>query len=80
MPLVYKGLPIGCAYRADLVVAGVLLVELKSVADVLPVHTAQVLTYLRLLNLRQGLLINFNVPRLKDGVRSILNSRFRAQT
>ena len=69
----------GCAYRADLVVGGELLVELKSVAQVLPVHSAQVLTYLRLLNLRHGLLINFNVPCLKDGVKSILNSRYRAK-
>src|SRR5207342_3021897 len=61
VPLDYKGEPVGCAYRADLVVGGELLVELKSVAEVLPVHSAQVLTYLRLLNLRNGLLINFNV-------------------
>lgn len=80
IPLVYKGEPLGCAYRADLVVGGELLVELKSVAQILPVHSAQVLAYLRLLNLRNGLLINFNVPYLKDGVRSILNSRYKSQT
>ena len=77
MPLIYKGTDAGCAYRADLIVRGELLVELKSVGEILPVHAAQVLTYLRLLNLRQGLLINFNVPCLKDGLRSILNSRYK---
>ena len=79
VPLDYKGEPLGAAYRADLVVGGELLVELKSVAQILPVHSAQVLTYLKLLNLRQGLLINFNVPCLKDGVRSILNSRYKTK-
>ena len=78
VPLMYKGADAGCAYRVDLIVRGELLVELKSVGEILPVHSAQVLTYLRLLNLRQGLLINFNVPCLKDGVRSILNSRYKA--
>ena len=79
VPLVYKGLAVGCGYRADLVVGGELLVELKSVTQILPVHAAQVSTYLRLLNLRQGLLINFNVPLLKDGVKSVVNPRYRAK-
>lgn len=60
--LSYQGLDLSCRYRADLVVADALLVELKSVDVLLPVHRAQTLTYLKLLGLHEGLLINFNVP------------------
>jgi GxxExxY protein len=69
----YKGIDVGYAYRADFVVEGKLLLELKSVESLLPVHKVQVLTYLRLLKLRQGLLINFNVPVLRQGIKSVLN-------
>jgi len=61
-------------YRVDYLVQGELLVELKTVEKLLPVHEAQVLTYLKLLGLRQALLINFNVPRLKLGLKSILSA------
>jgi GxxExxY protein len=71
-PVRYKGVDIDCSYRLDLVVEDELLVEVKSVERLLPVHYAQVLTYLRLSRLRQGLLINFNVTLLKDGIKSIL--------
>lgn len=73
VPLVYRDVPIVCGYRADFLVAGELLVELKAAEYLLPIHSAQVLTYLRLLDLRKGLLINFNVVRLVEGIKSIVN-------
>jgi GxxExxY protein len=72
VPVVYRGVRLECGYRADFVVEGLLLLELKSVERLLPVHTAQVMTYLRLLDLKQAILVNFNVTRLVDGVRSVL--------
>lgn len=66
--LQYGELTVEAAFRADLMVEGVLLVELKSVEQVLPVHKKQVLTYLKLSRQRLGLLINFNTALLKDGV------------
>ena len=60
-----------CGFRADLIVENKVLVELKSIDQLLPVHTAQVLTYLKLSNLRTGLLINFNVPLLKNGIKRL---------
>jgi GxxExxY protein len=68
MPIKYKGVLLDCGYRIDLVVDGVVVVELKSVEHVLPIHEAQLLTYMRLGAYGVGLLINFNVPVLKDGV------------
>ena len=61
-----------CQYRVDFVVENSLLLELKSVEQVLPVHKAQTITYVKLLKLDQGLLINFNVVRLVDGITSVL--------
>jgi GxxExxY protein len=72
VPIVYKGARLDCVYRADFVVEGALLIELKSVEQLLPIHQAQVLTYLKLLDLHQGLLLNFNARRLVDGLRSLL--------
>jgi GxxExxY protein len=72
LPLTYQDLRIECAYRADLIVADELLIELKTVERLLPLHHTQVLTYLKLSGMKQGLLINFNVPRLVDGLRSFL--------
>src|SRR5438046_2801774 len=68
----YREEDLDCGYRVDFIVEDTLLVELKAIEVVLPVHRAQVLTYLRLLRLRQGLLFNFNVSRLVDGLSSIL--------
>jgi len=65
----YKGIKLDCGYRIDLIVSEKVVVELKSVQEVLPVHEAQLLTYLRLSGLRIGLLFNFNVAVLKDGIR-----------
>ena len=72
VPLRYKGRPVNCQYRVDFVVEKSILLELKSVEQVLPVHKAQTITYVKLLQLDQGLLINFNVVRLVDGITSVL--------
>ena len=73
LPLSYKGLKLDCSYRIDLLVEDEIVVELKSVEQTLPVHSAQLLTYLKAANKQVGLLINFNVPVLKDGIRRIVN-------
>jgi GxxExxY protein len=65
----YKNVLIDSAYRLDFIVSGKVVVELKSVDDLLPVHEAQILTYLKLTSCRIGLLINFNVPVLTRGIR-----------
>jgi GxxExxY protein len=72
IPLIYKGNRLPCVYRADFVVDDVLLLEVKSVERLVPIHDAQVLTYLKLLNVTQGLLLNFNVKHLKNGIKSLL--------
>jgi GxxExxY protein len=69
LPVEYKGLNLDCAYRMDLVVGGLVVVELKAVEAIAPIFEAQLLTYLRLPGHWLGLLINFCVPVLKDGVR-----------
>ena len=69
IPVVYKGTKLECGFRLDLLVEDEIVVELKSVETIAPVHEATVLTYLRLSNHRIGLLINFNVAILKQGVR-----------
>jgi GxxExxY protein len=69
LPVEYKGIRLDCGYRLDLLVAGNVVVEIKSVAAIEPVHEAQLLTYLKLGGWKLGLLINFNVPVLKDGIR-----------
>jgi len=73
LPLEYKGLNLECGYRMDILVGGLLIVELKSVEKIQPVHEVQLLTYLRLTNLWLGLLMNFNVTILKEGIRRIVN-------
>ena len=70
----YAGRPLGIVYRADFVLGGKVLIELKCVAALEPVHAAQVLTYLRLANLKLGLLLNFNRQRLKEGIRRVVNN------
>jgi len=68
LPLVYKGLKLDCGYRLDILVAEVVVVEVKSVEHVLPVHEAQLLSYMKLGGWKVGLLINFTVPVLRDGI------------
>jgi GxxExxY protein len=74
LPVHYKGVNLDCGYRLDLVVEHKLVVELKAVESLLPVHEAQLLTYLKLSGLTLGLLINFNVPVLKSGIKRIVNN------
>ena len=73
IPLHYKGLALDCGYRLDLVVESRLVVEVKAVERLLPVHEAQVITYLKLLRLPLGLLVNFHVPVLREGLRRLVN-------
>jgi GxxExxY protein len=74
LPVVYKGMALACGYRVDLIIEGTLLVELKTVDRILPIHHAQMLTYLKLLDLPQALLINFNVTQLRDGLKSFVRT------
>jgi GxxExxY protein len=73
LPVAYKGVQLDCGYRIDLVVENKLIVELKTVQELLPIHEAQLLTYLKLSGLTVGLLINFNVPALRRGIKRIVN-------
>jgi GxxExxY protein len=70
-PLLYKGLKLNCGYRLDFLIQNDLVLELKAVGELLPIHSAQLLTYLRLERRSLGLLVNFNVPVLKNGIRRI---------
>jgi GxxExxY protein len=69
LPIRYKDQLLNCGYRLDLIIENELIVELKSCDKILPIHEAQLLTYLKLANIQTGLLINFNVPVLKDGIK-----------
>ena len=73
LPLVYESVKLECGYRVDLLVEGKLIIEVKAVDALAEIHFAQVLTYLRLSNLRLALLLNFNVVHMKDGIRRIVN-------
>jgi GxxExxY protein len=68
LPVEYKGLKLDCGYRVDLLIDNSLIVELKSVDSVLPIHQAQLLTYMKLSSIKIGLLMNFNVKYLKTGI------------
>jgi len=72
LPLRYRGMTVECGYRLDLIVAGLVIVEVKAAAKVLAIHRAQVLTYLKLLKLNLGFIINFNVERLRLGLHRIV--------
>ncbi len=76
LPLVYDQVKLDCGYRMDLVVEGAVVVEVKSVDAVAPIHEAQVISYLKLSGCKVGLLINFNVLQLKDGIRRFINGSF----
>lgn len=69
LPIVYEDLKIEAGYRLDMVVEDELVVELKSVEKIMPVHTSQILTYLKLSGKKTGLLINFNTPLIKEGIK-----------
>ena len=68
-PVAYKGIRLDCGYRIDLLVEDKLLIELKSVDTIKGIHEAQLLTYMKLADIRTGLLMNFNVRKLKDGIK-----------
>lgn len=72
IPIKYKNVHLDCGYRMDFLVDNTLVVELKSIDKLLPIHEAQLITYLKLTGLRLGLLINFNVIKLKDGIKRII--------
>ncbi|HHS98495.1 MAG TPA: GxxExxY protein [Chloroflexi bacterium] len=72
LPLAYKGIQLDCGYRLDLLVEDTVVVEVKAVQEVLPLHEAQLLTYLRLGGWQVGLLLNFNVPVLRRGIRRLV--------
>ena len=73
IPVQWAGKELGVGFRADIVVESKVILELKSVQQVLPVHQKQLLTYLRLSKMKLGLLINFNEPLIKDGIQRIVN-------
>jgi len=72
VPVVYKGNVIECGFRADIIVMGELILELKAVGNLAPIHTAQLLTYLKLTGCKIGLLINFNTTKLMDGIKRVV--------
>jgi GxxExxY protein len=76
IPLVYRGVPINALYRLDFVVEGAVLVEVKSVQALAPVHRAQAINYLKLTGLPVALLMNFNVPLMKNGIRRLVHPDF----
>jgi GxxExxY protein len=73
LPVSYKGIRLDCGYRLDLLIANSVVVEIKAVDGLLPIHEAQLLTYLKMGGWQIGLLMNFNVPALKDGIRRIVH-------
>ena len=73
LPVVYKEVHLDCGYRLDLLVENAVIVEIKAVESLAPIHQAQLLSYLRLSGCKVGLLINFNVKVLKDGLRRLVN-------
>lgn len=74
MPIVYDGVEIELGYRVDILVANEIIVEVKAVSEITPIHTAQLLSYLRLSKKKLGLLLNFHVDHMKDGIYRIVNN------
>ena len=74
LPIVYKGVKLDCGYRLDLLVQDEVIVEIKSVEKLAPIHKAQLLSYLKLSGCKVGLLINFNVQILKHGIQRVVNN------
>ena len=75
LPVLYKSVKMDCGFRADLIVEDRTIVELKTVERILPVHEAQLLTYLKVTGLPSGLILNFYVPVLKDGIKRMVLNR-----
>ena len=74
LPLVFKGEKLDCGYQLDIVVENTIILELKSCAKIEPIHKAHLLTYLKLSGLKLGLLLNFNVPIMREGITRIVNN------
>ena len=74
LPIIYDGMKLDAGYRIDLLVEDEIIVEIKAVERVLPVHLAQLLSYLKLSKKNLGFLINFNVPHLRDGIKRVVNN------
>lgn len=72
LPVEYKGIVLECGYRVDILVEDSLIIEIKSVEQIISVHSSQILTYMKLAHAKLGLLINFNVPILKDGIKRFI--------
>ncbi len=79
LPVEYKGIHLDCAYRIDVLVEKLVVVEIKSVDVLLPIHQAQLLTYLRLGNWPLGLLLNFNVPVMRQGIHRMIHGNKKSQ-
>ncbi len=73
LPVCYKDKQLDCGYRVDVIVERTIILELKAVDAILPIHKAQLLTYLKLSNIQLGLLLNFNIPLMRDGLHRIVN-------
>jgi GxxExxY protein len=73
LPIKYKGTKLDLGYRIDLIVSNMVIIELKACDSLQPIHEAQLLTYLKLTGIKVGLLINFNVPVLKEGIKRLVN-------
>jgi GxxExxY protein len=74
IPLQYKGLELSKDFKIDILVEGEIIIEIKAVESILPVHNAQIISYLRLTDKRLGFLVNFNVPLLKNGFKRFVNN------
>jgi len=74
LPVVYRGVRLDCGYRLDLLVERSVVVEVKAVSELVPIHDAQVISYLRLSGCKIGLILNFNVLKLRDGIRRLVNA------
>ena len=73
LPLVYEEVQLDCVYRLDLIVENKVIIEVKSVESINPIHSVQLLTYLKLANCKLGLILNFNVLHLKEGIKRVAN-------
>ncbi|SRX75611.1 GxxExxY protein [Aequorivita antarctica] len=73
LPVIYKGIKLNAGYRIDMIVEESIIIEIKSIEVLAPIHTAQILTYLKLKDLKLGLLINFNSVKVVDGIKRIIN-------
>jgi GxxExxY protein len=74
VPLIFEEVNLECGYRADLLIEDKVIIEIKSIETIAPIHLAQTLTYLRLLNCRLGIIANFNTILMKDGIRRVVNN------